>query len=163
AQLTQMGALFDRSAVLSNPYVELPALNAAPETGSSRKHTHEKGVFSNNRLKTFEWSPEDYALEYLLDAEREPGPKPVQFLVGIPGHARREQVYKPVEAGRAGRSITADEVAGIYNAAFARGFAEENYASRDDFKPEEYRRRGEIFVRRKFEQPKPFNLPGRIV
>jgi hypothetical protein len=163
AQFGRMGELFDRSANLSNPYVDLPALNAAPESGSSRKHTHEKGVFSNNRLKTFEWSPEDYALEYLLDAEREPGPKPFQFLVGIAVHETMEKVYKAVEAGRDGRAITADEVAGIYNAAFDRGLAEENYASRDDFKPEEYRRRGEIFVRRKFEQLKPFKLPGRIV
>ncbi|MFA6092225.1 MAG: PD-(D/E)XK nuclease family protein [Elusimicrobiota bacterium] len=153
----------DVQAVKKTAKPKAPKTHLAPKVSILHKHTaHAPGEHSNNRLVTFGFDPEEFALRYLLGKD-DPAPKGYELLIGLSVHETMEAAYTWVKNGIPGKDITLEDLLREYDLAWERNLKESNYQPRDGWKPEEYKRRGESFIRRRFELLAPFDKQGEIL
>lgn len=138
--------------------------SAALKSGKQSEEELKKYVypFSPWRLSTFQYDPEKYAMTFIF-GQRDNSPRIYEFLVGIAAHEALEVIFKAIKAGRPGKDITLKEILAEYDKAWKREKAKNRYAARDGWKAAEYKRRGEDYIRTRYEQMYPFEELGRIV
>lgn len=149
--------LYARTARPTKGPIALRAVEASREAG--RGHKREPGVFSNNRLKTFETDPERYALTYLFGKEEE-GAKAFPYAVGLAVHETMELVFKEIEEGADPKSLQLADALAAYDVIWDRLLGEARFEAREGMRPSDYKRRGQRFIERRWETVA--NFTGKV-